>query len=657
MLPFSFIDRLRYLVERQFIKGAHYQLLVVAAFIALISLIGGWLVWPTGGEASLADSVWWAFLRLTDPGYLGDDEGTWRRIVSTVLTLSGYVVFLGALVAIMTRWLIAMMVKLEQGLTPVTVSGHIVILGWTNRTIPLVQEILDVNGGIQRLLKARLTKRLRLVILAEDVTAEHVHELRAVPLIRKHMGNIILRSGTALQPEDLDRAACLQAAVVLIPGRNQTAGSLVGSDVEAIKALLTLQAQAHQRGVTPPYVVAEVDDSRKMAVMQRAYSGPLEVLASEALVSRLFAQSIIHPGLPEVFGEVMTVHEGNEFYIRSTDNCVGQTLADIGSRTPDAIVCGLMRPDGDRWRTWLNAPTGETIRSGDKLVMLARAYEHAAPQGEQVEVSMRPLQRPASGPSRPVSTGGMRRLLVLGWNRRVPALIHELAGYREYRFDVHNVAVVNADERAAMINSYSPATARVDCQFTEADYMVEGALDQLMTQRFDSIILVSSDRLDSGEEADARAMVGYLIVDELLRQRAIRPQILLELSDPANESLVVRKRGETIVSPMILSHLMAQIAQRRELGLMFEELLTTGGPELVFLDPRHYPMQSVTTFADLEAIVALHGDTALGVFRLKADEQGRRLQLNPQRDKPLRLAEGDQLVVLTTLPPGDLAGR
>ena len=118
MLPFSFVDRLRYLVERQFIKGAHYQLLVVAAFIALISLVGGWLVYPSSGEGDLADSVWWAFLRLTDPGYLGDDEGTWRRIVSTVLTLSGYVVFLGALVAIMTRWLIAMMVKLEQGLTP-----------------------------------------------------------------------------------------------------------------------------------------------------------------------------------------------------------------------------------------------------------------------------------------------------------------------------------------------------------------------------------------------------------------------------------------------------------------------------------------------------------------------------------------------------------
>ena len=143
----------------------------------------------------------------------------------------------------MTRWLIDVMVKLEQGLTPVTVTDHIVILGWTNRTIPLVQEILDVSGGIQRLLRARDTKRLRLVILADEINADRVQELREIPLIRRSMSNIILRSGTSLQPEDLDRVACLQAAVVLIPGRNQSANELLTGDVETIKALLTLQAQ------------------------------------------------------------------------------------------------------------------------------------------------------------------------------------------------------------------------------------------------------------------------------------------------------------------------------------------------------------------------------------------------------------------------------
>lgn len=648
MLPFSFVDRLRYLIERQFVKGAHYQLLVVAAFIALISLIGGWLAWPSAPEGgTLADSVWWAFLRLTDPGYLGDDEGTWRRIVSTALTVSGYVVFLGALVAIMTRWLIDMMVKLEQGLTPVTVSEHIVILGWTNRTIPLIQEILDTSGGIQRLLRARETKRLRLVILADEINADRVQELREIPLIRRSMSNIILRSGTALQPEDLDRVACLQAAVVLIPGRNQVGNELLTGDVETIKALLTLQAQAHLRGTPPPYVVAEIADMRKLNILQRAYSGPLEVVASDAMVSRLFAQSLIHPGMPELFGEVMTVHDGNEFYIRSTDNCVGQTLGEIGRHAPQAILCGLMRPHGDSWRTWLNAPTDELIRQGDKIVMLARDYAHAEPQAS-TEQPLRPLQRSVRQ-AKPV-VGGLRRLLILGWNRRVPALIHELAGYADYRFEVHVVAVVEPSQRTTEINAYSELTARVSCQHTQADYMVEGALRELLGQRFDSVLLLSSDRMDSGEEADARAMVGYLVVDELLRERSHKPQILLELSDPANESLVVRKRGESIVSPMILSHLMAQIAQRRELGLMFEELFTTGGAEVTFRKTTDYSMQSVTTFADLEAVIALQGETALGVYRSKTDEDGRRLHLNPPRDQPLRLQVNDQLVVLTTLP-------
>ena len=87
MLPFRIIDRIKFIVERQLVKGAGFQLLVVGLFIGLISLVGGLLVVPGSGEfENAADAVWWAFLRLTDPGYLGDDVGTWTRIVSTLLS-------------------------------------------------------------------------------------------------------------------------------------------------------------------------------------------------------------------------------------------------------------------------------------------------------------------------------------------------------------------------------------------------------------------------------------------------------------------------------------------------------------------------------------------------------------------------------------------
>src|SRR5690606_21262224 len=82
MLPFRIVDRVKFIVERQLVKGAGFQLLVVGFFIGLISLIGGLLVVPQGGEFDdPGAAVWWAFLRLTDSGYLGDDVGTWQRVV------------------------------------------------------------------------------------------------------------------------------------------------------------------------------------------------------------------------------------------------------------------------------------------------------------------------------------------------------------------------------------------------------------------------------------------------------------------------------------------------------------------------------------------------------------------------------------------------
>ena len=79
--------------------------------------------------------MWWAFLRLTDPGYLGDDEGLARRTISTVVTVLGYVLFLGLLIAILTQWLNQLIARLESGVTPVALSDH-VLSCWAGAIAP-----------------------------------------------------------------------------------------------------------------------------------------------------------------------------------------------------------------------------------------------------------------------------------------------------------------------------------------------------------------------------------------------------------------------------------------------------------------------------------------------------------------------------------------
>lgn len=645
MLPFRLVDRVKFLVERQLIKGAGFQLLVVGVFIGLISLIGGLLVLPLGDSFNdVGDAIWWAFLRLTDPGYLGDDAGNWQRFVSTILTVSGYVVFMGTLVAILTRWLIAKMTDLERGLTPVTLSNHIVVLGWTSQTLPLLVELLGSSGRMRRFLERHDTSRLRLVVLSESASAAQVHELRREPGIGRKARQIILRSGAAIQPDALQRVACLDASAVIVPSATHQAGSLVTSDVETVKALLSIAAQARQLGAPLPFVVAEIQDVRKHPVIERAYPGEMEVVAGDATIGRLMVQNILHPGLSEIYNELLTAGEGCEIYIRGGETLAGLTLGELAAQRPGAIVLGILKPAGKGWHVQLPASSDTAIAAEDRVVLLARDYADTDPQVKNPALPVISRGEPVSHAM--TFSEKVHRVLVLGWNRRVPSLIDEFSSYSQRRFELDMVSVVPALERQQEIHRYLGEQHAVVCRHVEADYMVEGELRRVSPLNFDSIMLLSSDRLASGEEADARAMVGYLQLEDLLSEGSRRPQLIMELSDPDNRHLLAGHQSEMMVSPMIVSHVLAQVALRRELRVVLDELFTVGGAEIQFRVPNDYPIPASADFKVLEKVVAAKGEVAMGIWRGRADRNGHHVTLNPPRDQYLDLNSDDRLIVL-----------
>lgn len=647
MLPFRIIDRLKFILERQLVKGAGFQLLVVGLFIGLISLVGGLLVVPQGGEFDdPGAAVWWAFLRLTDPGYLGDDVGTWQRIVSTLLTVLGYVVFMGTLVAILTRWLIAKMEELERGLTPVTLKNHFVVLGWTAQTPPLVAELFGSSGRMQRFLEKHDTQKLRLVVLAQEASAAQLHELMREPGVGRRAREVILRSGSAIQPDALQRVACLDAAAVIVPSQVHDAGSLVTSDVETVKALLPIAAQARHLNAPLPYVVAEIQDMRKLSVIERAYPGAVEVVAGDVTISRLMVQNVLHPNLSEVYNELLTAGEGSEIFVRGGETAEGLTLAELAAQRPYAIVLGLLQPlAGSGWHVNLLAPSDTVIRHEDRVVLLASDYQHtgADPKAE-------PLARIERGTAKVAQRNepDTHRVLVLGWNRRVPSLFAEFSSYSGRYFELDMVSAIPLEERQREIARYGVDLDKLNGRMLEADYMVEEDLRKLDPASYDTVMLLSSDRIGSGEEADARAMVGYLQLEDILAESLHRPQIIMELSDPGNRHLLYGHQSEMLISPMILSHVLAQVALRRELRVVLDELFTVGGAEIQFRDPHDYPLPASADFQVLEKIVAESGEIALGVFRAAADERGRHLRMNPPRDQYLELQPADRIVVLSS---------
>ena len=104
--------------------------------------------------------------------------------------------------------------------------------------------------------------------------------------------------------------------------------------------------------------------------------------------------------------------------------------------------------------------------------------------------------------------------------------------------------------------------------------------------------------------------------------------------DPNNHSLFANRPGEILISPMIISHMLAQITLRRDMWIVFDELFTADGAEIYFRTPRQYQAGGAPLrFRDIQRLVSAQGDIALGVyFRDRSAEGFKGLYLNPSRD-------------------------
>lgn len=134
---------------------------------------------------------------------------------------------------------------------------------------------------------------------------------------------------------------------------------------------------------------------------------------------------------------------------------------------------------------------------------------------------------------------------------------------------------------------------------------------------------------------------GQRIIDAALGDSSRRPQVLVELSDSANQGLIDSRNVETLVSPMLVSQIMAQVALKREIRLVFEELFTQGGAEIVFRPAADYRITARHSFAALEARVAEQGEILLGVWPDRGN-----FKLNPPREQVFDFDDQVRLCIL-----------
>lgn len=627
--------QIKFSLERMLGGGALLQLLLAWAIVLLVAVTGGFLAYfLSRGEFGLAEEFWWSFLRLTDPGYLGDDEGMGRRIISTILTVAGYVLFMGTLVAIMTQWLFRQMRNFELGQTPVSFRNHTVLLGWTSRTLPIVRELLSPVIPRDQVNK--------IAVLADDITDGPTAEVRGERISGKDRRRIVLRSGSLLNPEHLTRVAIENARTIIIPSRSNFAEQTLSADADIIKVLLSLHTQF--KGRQGPRVIAELQDARKVPVALHTYQGYLQLIASDLIIARILLRSILYPGLSGAVNALLIDPNQAQFIPESAERFVGKQWRQVFASSNAATPCGVLRLTRNALqqneRQTLLAPAADmVIKSGDEILYLASSYRDIQLHQRAVGYRAQKVAEHLVAPIRPAK----RTVLILGWSNRVLTLLAEMANDDRTQYSVCNVSSSPLNEREMLFAERQLEGSRqLQVEWLQADYTTETAMQKLQVHHFDSVILFSSDRLASGEEADARSIVAFMVLDYLLAKGnpRLRPHIMVELHDPSNAAYVNHSHNEVLVSSVIVSHVLAQVAVYPQLRAVYEQLLSADGARLAL---RFLPenLHRVFTIGELRELVLSEHAVLLGY-----QQAGGETLLNPALNTQVKVNEGTQLIIL-----------
>jgi hypothetical protein len=604
----------------------------------MVSVVGGWLVQIVDPElAVFENAVWWAFLRLSDPGYLGDDHGAIKRVIATVITVLGYVLFMGALVAIMTQWLHETIRKLESGLTPISRNGHILILGWTNRTAPIIREIFSSGGRLKRFLKHFSRGGLHVVILAPEVSPELTYELKEELGGFWNPRKITFRSGVPNKAEDLKRVDCLHSSVIILPGKGLNEEGIESIDAGTVKSLLTISNLALNTGITAPPIVTEIMDTSRVAVTEKSYTGPIEVLSSISIISRLICQTVRNPGMSQVYAELMTKEIGTSLYVRTCPEHVGKSWSDVALQYSASVPIGVFS-DADEGRIDLCPNLSYQFQAEDKLVFISR---HLA----DTHVVHKTLPSPLEGAPKNDSLSSIenKKILILGWSQKLPFLLRELSRHKYEQYDINILSMIPTDQRIKSLASRELEDSNIVIRHTEADYTLPKTILDVNPAGYDHIVFLASDWINTHEQSDSRTILGYLLLEESFKNVSDRPCTLIELVDPSNETLFAKRRGEVIISPRIISHMVGSVALKMDLNTVFNELFESGGAEFGFLKATP-EMVASENFQKIQNLSMTSTRIPVGIRYNSGEEQ--KVILAPTSSTPLKINSGDEIIVL-----------
>lgn len=291
----------------------------------------------------------------------------------------------------------------------------------------------------------------------------------------------------------------------------------------------------------------------------------------------------------------------------------------------------------------VNPPMDTRISAGDKVIAIAE-------DDDKVTLSSAPgtFDESAIREATPAAPQ-TERTLILGWNSRGCLIINELDAY----VPAGSIITVVADmsEAEADITRMCGSLRSQQVTFQVGDTTDRRTLDSLDIPSYHHVIVLGYTDIMEAQAADARTLITLLHLRQIEEGSQKSLSIVSEMLDVRNRELAqVTQADDFIVSDKLISLLLAQVSENKDLNAVFADLFDSEGSE-IYLKPAHdyVALDKAVNFYTLVEAARRRGEIAIG-YRLAAQAQNPSAQygvvVNPQKSKTVAFSELDRIIVV-----------
>ena len=631
MTKASFKEKLRYNFDNTLSNGPIAIISWLALVTFLLVILAGILLFIFGLSANpvenepfdLTEGMWQSLMRVLDAGTVTGDEGWSFRLFMLLITIAGLFIF-SSLIGSISSGIDESISNLRKGKSKVIETNHTLILGYSSMIYSVISELCLANES---------NKKAVIVVLADKDKVEMEDDIRS-KISDTKTSKIIVRSGNPLDLRDLLMVNYNEAkSIILLSPENEE-----NPDNQVIKSVLSITGNK-KRKKEPYHIVAEIKDNENRQVANLVGGKEVSYVFSSDLISRLTAQTCRQSGLSIIYSDLLQF-EGDEIYFYSDHGLIGLTFKQCVYSFEDSCVMGVFTSDR---KVLLNPDMNYIINKDDQIILIAQ-------DDSKINRLLIPKEiLPINFIPAPKREKEMETTLILGWNHKGKKIIEELDHYVVKGSSVSILGEIeDVKDSLALL---SEELQNITLYFQHGNINDRNTLDELRIESFNHIIVLSYMDKGSIQISDAITLICLVHLRDISEKAGKDFSVVSEMLDVQNRELAeVAKADDFIVSDNLLSLLMTQIAENKDLEMVYENLFNDEGAE-IYLNPveEYLDVHQPTDFYQVIESASKIGHTAIGYRKLSQKEYDNGkfgIVLNPLKSKSIQFEQGDFLIVL-----------